>query len=223
MNQGPVTLGRREAPKRRSTIAKFLITHRLGVSRLALIVLVPMILFTRHSFSDDSVTCYVMQVLGPALIIVGGLGRIWAILYISGRKSKKLTSAGPYSMMQHPLYSFSSILCLGVATAFENLLLLVFMVPLFVLYYFAVISREERRLSKKFGAEYDRYRMVTPRFLPAIWKYRRGAWKDGVMAIEERAVLRTIRESTLFLLLIPLAIVVNLLHDTGVLPAVALF
>jgi len=43
------------------------------------------------------------------------------------------------------------------------------------------------------------------------------------MAIEERAVLRTIRESMLFLLLIPLAIVVNLMHGTGVLPAVVLF
>jgi len=223
VNQSPVTLGRCEAPKRRSRIAKFFITRRLGVSRLALVVLVPTILFTRHSFPGDSVTCYVMQVLGPALIIVGGLGRVWSILYISGKKSKKLTSAGPYSMMQHPLYSFSGILCLGVAIAFENVLLLVFMVPLFVLYYFAVISREEGKLSKELGAEYDRYRMATPRFLPAVWKYRRGAWKDGVMAIEERAVLRTIRESMLFLLLIPLAIVVNLMHGTGVLPAVVLF
>jgi len=166
VNQSPVTLGRCEAPKRRSRIAKFFITRRLGVSRLALVVLVPTILFTRHSFPGDSVTCYVMQVLGPALIIVGGLGRVWSILYISGKKSKKLTSAGPYSMMQHPLYSFSGILCLGVAIAFENVLLLVFMVPLFVLYYFAVISREEGKLSKELGAEYDRYRMATPRFLP---------------------------------------------------------
>ena len=223
MNQDPAVLGGSEAPKRSSTTARFLARHRLAVSRLALVVLVPTILFTRHSFPADSLTCYVMQVVGPALIIVGALGRIWAILYISGKKSKKLVSAGPYSMMRHPLYSFSVILCLGVATAFENVLLLIVMVPLFVLYYFAVISREEEKLSKELGAEYEQYRTNTPRFLPAVWMYRRGARKGAAMPIEERAVLRTIRESTLFLLLIPLAVVVNLLHGTGVLPAVALF
>ena len=211
------------AVKPKPRLFRSFLNGRLALSRLALIVAIPIILFTKHSFSEDAMIDYVMEIAGPALIIAGGVGRIWSSLYISGKKNKRLVTTGPYSMLQHPLYFFSGILCLGVAMALENVLIIIVLVPLFVLYYSAIILGEERMLFNDFGAEYEQYRKTTPRFLPAVWKYRRGSQQDGVMMIEERAVGRTVRESVLFLLLIPVAITINLLHHTAILPAITLF
>ena len=205
------------------TLSRRLLSHRLAISRLILIVAIPVILFTRHSFSEDALIDYIMEIAGPGLIILGGLGRIWSILYISGKKHKQLVTTGPYSMVRHPLYFFSGMLCLGVVAALENVLILIVTVPAFALYYFAVILNEERRLREEFGAEYQRYCARTPRLLPAIWHYRSGSEEAGLITIEERAVVRTIRESALFMLLIPTATAINILHDMGTLPAFAVF
>ena len=211
------------APRRKSKLLRRLLNRRLALSRLILVVVMPVILFTKHSFAEDALIDYIMEIAGPALIILGGLGRVWSSLYISGKKDKMLVTTGPYSMLQHPLYFFSGILCLGVAMALENVAIIIVMVPLFVLYYSATMLGEERTLRNDFGAEFEQYRKTTPRFLPAVWNYRRAAPKGGTMMIEELAMVRAVRESMLFLMLIPLTMTVNLLHDTGILPAITVF
>lgn len=205
------------------TLRSYLLNHRLTISRLILIAAIPVVLFTKHSFPEDALFDHIIEIAGPGLIVLGGLGRIWSILYIGGKKHKQLVTKGPYSMVRHPLYFFSGILCLGVVAALENVLILILTAPTFALYYFAVILNEERRLRKEFGAEYQRYCARTPRLLPAIWHYSSGSEEAGLIMVEERAVVRTIRESALFMLLIPLAMTINVLHEMGALPAIPIF
>jgi hypothetical protein len=56
-----------------------------------------------------------------------------------------------------------------------------------------------------------------PRILPRPWRYR-GAGPGRSISFDARLVLRGIRDSGLFLLLIPLAELLEHLHVSGVLP-----
>jgi len=55
-----------------------------------------------------------MLAAGILLAGVGALGRLWCSLYIGGRKTHELVSAGPYGWCRNPLYLFSLIGALGV-------------------------------------------------------------------------------------------------------------
>jgi len=197
----------------------WLVRHRLTVLRVGAGLSVSVILFTTHSWPEGGVVDSVMEVCGPLLIAVGAVGRIWAILYIAGRKSDELVMKGPYSLVRHPLYLFSLILFVGAAAAFENLFLFVVGLPLFVLYYLGTAVEEEKRLSRLFGDRYEAYRRSTPGLFPALRSYSRDEGPGGRMQIDERVVLRTVRESLFFLMLIPAARAVEILHLKGILPA----
>src|SRR3979409_629170 len=56
----------------------------------------------------------VIEWAGRALIVVCILGRTWCSLYIGGRKTSRLVTAGPYSVSRNPLYVFSVIGAVGI-------------------------------------------------------------------------------------------------------------
>src|SRR3979411_18037 len=51
----------------------------------------------------------VIEWAGRALIVVCILGRTWCSLYIGGRKTSRLVTAGPYSVSRKPPHGFSGI------------------------------------------------------------------------------------------------------------------
>ncbi|HUP20082.1 MAG TPA: isoprenylcysteine carboxylmethyltransferase family protein [Gemmatimonadota bacterium] len=109
---------------------------------------------------------FLLLLLGPALVLWPmGLFRRAKTSYLPEDDPRELVLAGPYRFTRNPMY-------LGVATVLTGLALLVgtwpfFLVPVaFVLVMNATqISREEVRLERRFGAEYEAYRRRVRRWI----------------------------------------------------------
>jgi protein-S-isoprenylcysteine O-methyltransferase Ste14 len=148
---------------------------RVVVSRVFGVLVLLLIFFTTHSFGQNSLIDMLSEMLGLFLLTICSIGRIWSLLYISGYKKRELITEGPYSIVRHPLYVFSLIGAIGIGLASENILVLAVLVIFYLLYYPLTILAEEKKLTKKFGQAYLDYIERTPRFLPKLSLYRKGA------------------------------------------------
>jgi protein-S-isoprenylcysteine O-methyltransferase Ste14 len=191
---------------------------RIFVSRVMVGLLFPLLLITPLTWTENDFLGFVVETLGFFLIIVGAFGRVWASLYVAGKKGKRLVTTGPYSICRNPLYVSSLLIGLGIVAAFQNLLLVIPLVLFHLGCYFFTILAEERELVMRFGDEYESYRKAVPRLFPAFSRYRRGADTNGCMLISEGRVLRCLFESALFALIIVLAEFIEQLHTWGLLP-----
>jgi protein-S-isoprenylcysteine O-methyltransferase Ste14 len=149
--------------------------RRITVSRIFGVLVLLLVLFTTHSFSQGSLTDTVLEMSGLFLLTICSIGRLWALLYISGYKKLELITEGPYSMVRHPLYVFSLIGAIGIGLASENVLVLAVLVIFYLLYYPLTILVEEKKLVDKFDQAYLDYIKRTPRFLPRLSLYKGSA------------------------------------------------
>lgn len=107
-----------------------------------------------------------MTLAGLLLVGIATVGRMWCLLYISGYKSDRLITSGPYSLSRNPLYFFSLLGGLGVGLCSETLTIPAVILAVFALYYPTVIRWEEEKLLMKHPKEYAEYCRITPRFFP---------------------------------------------------------
>jgi protein-S-isoprenylcysteine O-methyltransferase Ste14 len=142
------------------------------VSRIFGVLVLFLALFTTGSFSQDSLMDSLLEMSGLFLLTICSMGRLWALLYISGYKKLELITEGPYSMVRHPLYVFSLIGAIGIGLASENILVLMVLIIFYLLYYPLTIIVEEKKLTDKFGQAYLDYVKSTPRFLPKLSLYK---------------------------------------------------
>ena len=149
--------------------------RRVIVSRVFGVLVLFLALFTTGSFSQGSLTDALLEMSGLFLLTICSIGRLWALLYISGYKKRELIMEGPYSMVRHPLYVFSLIGAIGIGLASENILVLAALVIFYLLYYPLIILVEEKKLAEKFGQAYLDYAKRIPRFLPKLSLYKGGA------------------------------------------------
>lgn len=149
--------------------------QRVVVSRAFGVLVLLLVLFTTHSFGQNSLIDILCEALGLFLLTVCSIGRLWALLYISGYKKLELITEGPYSIVRHPLYVFSLIGAIGIGVASENIVVLAVMVVFYLLYYPLTIIVEEKKLIEKFGQSYLDYIKCTPRFLPKLSLYKGSA------------------------------------------------
>ena len=145
---------------------------RVYVSRLFAVVILLLALFTGHSFSQQSLLDITFETTGLFLLTICSMGRLWALMYISGNKSHEIITNGPYSMVRHPLYFFSLLGAVGIGFVSENLLILSLIIIFYVVYYPFTIFAEEKKLENKFGEAYLEYKRRTPKFLPKPSLYR---------------------------------------------------
>jgi protein-S-isoprenylcysteine O-methyltransferase Ste14 len=151
----------------------FRIAHRrVIISRIFAILIVLLAIFTASSFKEGNWIDMLLETSGLFLLTVCSMGRLWALLYISGHKTYEVITDGPYSIVRHPLYLFSFIGAIGIGLASENILILAAMVFFYLSYYPLTILSEERRLTEKFGQVYLDYIKRTPRFLPKLSLYK---------------------------------------------------
>jgi len=92
--------------------------------------------------------------------------RIWATLYIGGRKDKELQTDGPYSVCRNPLYFGSLSYALSVACFLKSAVFAATVVVAWVVYHHFVVRAEEHALGLRFGEDFTNYCQRTPRFLP---------------------------------------------------------
>ena len=95
------------------------------------------------------------------------LSSAWNVLYHAQRRNQ-LAKTGPYARIRHPQYVAFVLILLGFLLQWPTLLTLV-MFPILLVMYARLAFTEEAEMRKRFGAEFDAYAAVTPRFLPA-WR-----------------------------------------------------
>ncbi|MDQ0318486.1 protein-S-isoprenylcysteine O-methyltransferase Ste14 [Pararhizobium capsulatum DSM 1112] len=96
------------------------------------------------------------------------LGRNWSIT-LEIRQKHELISAGPYSLVRHPMYT--SFLLMGLSQAFLLSNWVAGMAGLigFAVLFFLRVDKEERMMLEVFGPEYSAYMAKTKRIIPYLY------------------------------------------------------
>lgn len=145
---------------------------RVMISRIFAVLVLLLAIFTMPSFKQGGLADILLDTCGLFLLTVCSMGRLWALLYISGKKTHEVVTDGPYSIVQHPLYLFSFVGVIGIGLASENILVFAALVIFYLSYYPLTILSEEKKLTKTFGQAYIDYAKRTPRFLPKLSLYK---------------------------------------------------
>lgn len=117
------------------------------------------------------------QILGWALLVVGGAVAAWCIgtFVVRGRGTpapfdapRRLVAVGPYRYARNPMYVGGALLLMGLGF-FERSPSIVLSVPAWwLLFHLLVIVYEEPVLRSKFGQDYKQYCERTTRWLPRL-------------------------------------------------------
>ena len=175
-------------------------------------VLAALLLFVAAAWAgeqDELIEAFGISFIGAAI-----LGRLWCTLYIGGRKSDMIVSAGPYSIMRNPLYFFSAIGALGVGAQSGSIAIALFLAILCVAAFHIVIRREERFLAGQFGADYQDYLAKVPRFWPNPRVFR----DEPVLSVHPKRLYVTLMDGLVFFAALPAFAAVEYLQKTGALP-----
>lgn len=125
------------------------------------------VLFSDPFVAEDSLAGFAMDLAGWVCFLLYVTFRLWATLYIGGKKDTELQTRGPYAMTRNPLYFGSLCYALSAAFLLKSPFLLLMVVVLGAIYSGAVIKAEETLLEGKFGDEFRRWSRVTPRIVPS--------------------------------------------------------
>jgi protein-S-isoprenylcysteine O-methyltransferase Ste14 len=83
----------------------------------------------------------------------------------TNRPTTTIVERGPYRFTRNPIYLGMFLGLIGSAIAFDNLWLLMMLVPFALVIRFGVVVREEAYLERKFGDAYRGYRSRVRRWL----------------------------------------------------------
>ncbi|MER3514119.1 MAG: hypothetical protein C4310_06785 [Chloroflexota bacterium] len=114
------------------------------------------------------------RALGAAVLLAGSALFLWAhralgpfwMDGLEGRQGRRLVRTGPYAWVRHPMYVALLLCDIGALLVIQNAVLLV---PLGL--WLATpgrARREEARLVRLFGQEYEAYRQMTGMFAPRL-------------------------------------------------------
>jgi len=106
-------------------------------------------------------------------IIVGAMYHLWR--YGEGTPNPKapprrLVTRGLYGWVRHPMFLGYDLCALGVGLFFRLSGALLVALPLFFLWEVRFLKREERRLARRFGKEFENYAKKVPFLLPFPWR-----------------------------------------------------
>lgn len=127
---------------------------------------------------------------------IGALLRLWATLYIGGRKSTELVARGPYAMCRHPLYVGSFVISIALTLYLKNVTVMTAVLLAAVWHTLVVIPSEEAHLRKHLGETYESYCRATPRFVPQFARLDR----PGIVEVKVAAFLRECARTLGFIL-----------------------
>ena len=150
-----------------------------------------------------------MEGFGALFLIFGVLGRIFSSLTIASHKDSCVVKTEMYSIVRHPLYFFSFVMVVGIGLMTGRIELLLYLIAMFLVCFYPMIMNEEKYLKEKFGKEYTEYQKEVPGFIPNISKWR----AREKIEINMRLVTKTMRDASLFLLIIPAVEVVEFIKS----------
>lgn len=112
-------------------------------------------------------------ILGIILYLVGVSLAVWAKITMKSKwglpaehnikRQNKIVKAGPFKFSRNPIYVGLILVVLGYSLALRSLTII--LVPFIALYFYQVILKEEKLLTKHFGKEYLEYKSKVKRFI----------------------------------------------------------
>ena len=195
-------------------LAEHFASHRIAWSRVALASVLVLVLAGPPPKSLLGWIAEASELLGFALLVVAALWRIWCHLFIAGTKNGALATEGPYSVVRNPLYVGNFIGVVGFGFAVERPYLAFVFALGFVLFYPAVVRKEEATLGDIFGERFAEYCARVPRWLPDWSLYR----EPATLAVSPAHARKAILDAMWFLWAFGLWEFIEHLHDTKILP-----
>jgi protein-S-isoprenylcysteine O-methyltransferase Ste14 len=194
--------------------------RRINVLRVTFLLLLPLLLFTRSGWEDRwPVVHDVTEALGALLVIAGVLGRFWSILYSGGRKNQVVVQDGPYSMCRHPLYLFSTTAVVGFGLLTGSIIVTLLLGGLTFAILYMTSRMEENYLIDRFGQKYVDYAARVPAIIPNPSLFRT---PDEIVFVV-RTLKTNFRDALVFLAFLPLAELLEVLHESAIIPSIAVF
>jgi len=103
--------------------------------------------------------------LGATVFILALALGVWAVVTMTkggsnvptNRPSITIVQNGPYRFTRNPIYLGMFLGQIGLAILFDNLWLLITLVPFALVIHYGVVAREEGYLGRKFGDVYRNY------------------------------------------------------------------
>lgn len=155
------------------------------------------VLFSTPLIRHDSPLDHLTESLGFSFFLFYVFLRVWATMYVGGRKEKILVTEGPYSICRNPLYLGSLGCAFAIVLFFNSVTLLIVTAMVATVYFRAVIPSEEAVLRSRFGEAYERYAQQTPRLLPSLRCYQAPAIVEARLVGLRREIQRLTRASVL--------------------------
>ena len=111
--------------------------------------------------------------LGALVFILALALLAWAIVTMTragsnvptNRPTTTIVESGPYRFTRNPIYLGMFLGLIGLGIAFDNLWLLIALLPFALVIRYGVVAREEAYLERKFGDVYRGYRSRVRRWL----------------------------------------------------------
>jgi len=121
--------------------------------------------------TEGSLLAWALNGSGWILFTAGLTIRLWATLYIGGRKAKGVIDLGPYSVCRNPLYWGTLLVLLSQVLMFKSGIFAVGMILPILIYVWGVVPAEEAYLTQKLGMPYAEYCRRVPRWWPQMGQY----------------------------------------------------
>jgi protein-S-isoprenylcysteine O-methyltransferase Ste14 len=140
------------------------------------VVLIPSLLLRREERTGPF-TFQPLRLQGLVLLVGGAAALFWCIrdFAVSGRGTlapvdppRKLVRVGLYRHVRNPMYLAVLVTLFGEALFFGSRTLAIYAGVVWLVFHAFVRLYEEPRLRELFGADYDAYRALVPRWIPRL-------------------------------------------------------
>lgn len=199
--QNSIEASEPRGPPRQDVRTAFSFRHRGLLGGLILVPLALVLVFNKPALAEATVLTWALNAAGWVCFFLYLGVRIWATLFVGGRKDRDLQTEGPYSLCRNPLYFGSLCSALAVACFLKSAVFGVALLLAFFTYFFFVVRAEEHFLELRFQETYRDYRRRTPRFWPKWSRFHSPPFVQVELVRLRKEVARLSRTSLLFILL----------------------
>jgi len=116
-----------------------------------------------------SISLFNLIISTPFLIIASWLGiagvKEITLKAAETHRTKKIVTAGVYSIVRHPQYIGGLLAHVGVSFLLDAWYSLLF-TPIMIIVVYLISEKEEKELGKEFGREYEDYKRKVPMLIP---------------------------------------------------------
>lgn len=155
----------------------FAYRQRIAITVMCVLAGLSGTLLTTPDVFEGTPLDHLFDSLGWGTLLLAIVIRLWSSTHISGRKSKKLVTTGPYALCRNPQYVGTLLIATSQILFLKSWPFALASVLPIVLYNVGVVPAEERLLSHRFGTEYLDYCRTVPRWSPR-WNVANLRWSQ---------------------------------------------